>query len=154
MSDSHAFHGTLAWQGQPADQPFTYETYVRSTRLSFEGGAVLEASSPAVFHGDDAKANPETLMMASLMQCHFLTFMAVAAKSRLQVTGYEDAATGTLGKNANGKMALVEVVLRPRVRFASPIDADKYRSLHDKAHANCFMANSVNFEVRVEPVLE
>src|SRR5690606_8890560 len=89
MSDSHAFHGTLAWQGQPADQPFTYETYVRSTRLSFEGGAVLEASSPAVFHGDDAKANPETLMMASLMQCHFLTFMAVAAKSRLQVTGYE-----------------------------------------------------------------
>jgi organic hydroperoxide reductase OsmC/OhrA len=154
MSDTHAFHGTLAWQGQPADQPFTYETYVRSTRLSFDGGAIVDASAPAAFHGDDARANPETLMMASLMQCHFLTFMAVAAKSRLQVTGYEDAATGTLGKNASGKMAFVDMVLHPRVSFATPVDAEKLHSLHAKAHANCFMANSVNFEVRVEPVLE
>lgn len=153
MSDQHLFEGTLAWQGQPARQPFTYETYARATRLEFAGGAVVEASSPAVFHGDDTKPNPETLMLASLMQCHFLTFMAVAAKSRLEVTGYADRATGTLGKK-DGKMRFVEVVLRPRVRLAAPIDPEKFRLLHDKAHANCFMANSVNFEVRVEPELE
>jgi organic hydroperoxide reductase OsmC/OhrA len=153
MSDNHVFEGSLAWQGQPAGQPFTYETYARATRLAFEGGAAIEASSPGVFHGDDSKANPETLMMASLMQCHFLTFMAVAAKSRVEVTGYADRATGTLGKK-DGKMRFVEVVLRPRVKLAAPVDAEKFRSLHDKAHANCFMANSVNFEVRVEPELE
>lgn len=153
MSDTHLFQGTLAWLGQPAGRPFTYETYSRASRLEFEGGAAIEASSPGVFLGDDSKANPETLMMASLMQCHFLTFMAVAAKSRVEVTGYTDRASGTIGKK-DGRMRFLEVVLRPRVRLAAPIDAEKFRSMHDKAHANCIMANSVNFEVRVEPELE
>ncbi|MFA7606177.1 MAG: OsmC family protein [Rhodocyclaceae bacterium] len=154
MSDAHAFNGTLTWLGQPAGRPFTYETIARDTRLAFEGGAQIEGSAPGVFGGDDSKLNPETLMMASLMQCHFLTFMAVAAKSRIEVTRYADAAVGTLGKNANGKMAFAQVVLRPRVRLASPLEVEKFVALHDKAHANCFMANSVNFEVRVEPELE
>ena len=154
MSDTLTFEGRLEWQGQPAGQPFGYETAARDTRLDFDGGAVLEGSAPAPFFGDGSKPNPETLMMASLMQCHFLTFLAVAAKSRLEILSYADQASGTLGKRDGGKMSFTEVVLRPRVKLAAPIDAERYAALHAKAHANCFMANSVNFEVRVEPVLE
>lgn len=152
MAQDHTFEGTLTWYGQPADRPFTYETIDRATRLEFPGGAVIEASAPAVFMGDDSRANPETLMLASLMQCHFLTFMAVAAKSRAEVVGYSDRATGTLGMK-DGKMRFVEVVLRPRVRLADAGQASKLDSMHAKAHANCFMSNSVNFTVRVEPDL-
>ncbi|HRO59021.1 MAG TPA: OsmC family protein [Burkholderiaceae bacterium] len=152
MSQEHRFEGRLDWQGQPPGTPFTYETIRRVARLEFDGGAALEASAPAVFHGDDSLANPETLMMASLMQCHFLTFMAVAAKSRAEVVEYSDRATGTLGMK-DGRMRFVEVVLRPRVRLADAAQAAKLESFHSKAHANCFMSNSVNFPVRVEPDL-
>ncbi len=84
------------------------------------------------------------------MQCHFLTFMAVAIKTGLRVTAYSDRASGRLGMK-DGKMRFVEVVLRPQVALAELVDAAKLASLHDKAHRNCFMSNSVNFTVRVEP---
>lgn len=65
----------------PTDAPFSFDTFDRSTEMRFVGGAVIDASAPGEYKGDDAKPNPETLMLASLMQCHFLTFMAVASKS-------------------------------------------------------------------------
>lgn len=146
------FEGTLNWHGQSADTPFDYDHYNRSTTLQFVGGAQLEGSAGSSFKGDDTKLNPETLMLASLMQCHFLTFMAVAAKSRVPITSYEDQASGKLGMK-DGKMRFVEVVLHPKVTLADPAQAEKLHRLHEKAHANCFMGNSVNFEVKVEPVL-
>jgi organic hydroperoxide reductase OsmC/OhrA len=45
------------------------------------------------------------------------------------------------------------VTLRPRVTIASG-DAEKARALHEDAHHLCFIANSVNFPVEVEPVIE
>lgn len=152
MSDT-LFEGRLDWNGHAPDQPFTYESFDRATRLEFVGGAVVNASAPGQYHGDDTRANPETLMLGSLMQCHFLTFMAVAAKSGVTVLSYADQATATLGKNANGRIALVSVTLRPKVRFADPAHADKMTDLHARAHRNCFMSNSVNFPVTVEAEL-
>jgi organic hydroperoxide reductase OsmC/OhrA len=147
MAHEPLFEGTLTWAG-PNAQPFSYDTFDRSTRLEFKGGAVVEASAPGEFKGDDSKANPETLMLASLMQCHFLTFMAVASKSGTTVTSYSDQASGRLAMK-DGKMRFVEVTLHPKVTFADPAHLAKLDSFHDKAHRNCFMANSVNFPVTV-----
>ncbi len=149
MAQEPAFEGTLHWAGQPQDRPFDYDHYNRETTLEFEGGARIGASSPSVFKGDDTRANPETLMLGSLMQCHFLTFMAIAAKSRVPVASYSDRASGRLGMR-DGKMRYVEVVLRPKVGFVDPAHAEKLAMLHEKAHAHCFMSNSVNFPIRVE----
>lgn len=150
MATEHLFEGSLHWDGQPSDRAWEPAAVHRGTRIEFEGGASITASAPSIFHGDDRQPNPETLMMASLMQCHFLTFLAVAIKAGVRVTGYSDRASGRLGMK-DGKMRFVEVVLRPQVTFAEPIDAGKLAAMHEKAHRNCFMSNSVNFEVRVEP---
>ncbi len=147
MAHEPVFEGTLAWAG-PNGQPFHYDHFDRSTRLEFKGGAVVHASAPGEFKGDDAKTTPETLMLGSLMQCHFLTFMAVASKSGATVTSYTDAAVGKLGMK-DGKMRFVEVTLNPQVTFADPAHDAKLASFHEKAHRNCFMANSVNFPVNV-----
>ncbi|MCL4185050.1 MAG: OsmC family protein [Burkholderiaceae bacterium] len=150
MATEHLFEGSLAWAGQPESQPFDAQHWNRSTRLSFEGGATIEASSPPVFGGDGALPNPETLMIASLMQCHFLTFMAFAVRKGMRVTAYDDRATGRLGMK-DGRMRFVEVVLRPRVAMADAPPAAVLADMHQKAHQHCFMSNSVNFDVRVEP---
>jgi organic hydroperoxide reductase OsmC/OhrA len=83
------------------------------------------------------------------MQCHFLTFMALAVRKGLRVTAYDDRATGRLGMK-DGKMRFVEVVLRPRVVMADAAHAAALADMHHKAHQHCFMSNSVNFDVRVE----
>jgi organic hydroperoxide reductase OsmC/OhrA len=56
-----------------------------------------------------------------------------------------------LEKNAEGKMAMTRVTLKPSVTFSGtqPSVAD-VRALHKGAHAKCFIANSVKTEVVIE----
>ncbi|MCA9621449.1 MAG: OsmC family protein, partial [Myxococcales bacterium] len=79
--------------------------------------------------------------------------LALAARHGLEVVDYEDAAEGRM-EVVDGGLQFVEVVLRPRVTIAAASDADKATRLHSKAHEECFIARSVAFEVRNEPVIE
>ncbi|MBK8764592.1 MAG: OsmC family protein [Burkholderiaceae bacterium] len=150
MVQEAVFEGSLQWAGPSPGQAFSYDSFDRTTHLQFAGGAVAQASAPAAFNGDDSRLNPETLMLASLMQCHFLTFMAVASKSGATVLSYRDSGSGRLAMK-DGRMRYVEVILRPAVELADPVHMARLATFHDKAHANCFMANSVNFPVLVQP---
>jgi organic hydroperoxide reductase OsmC/OhrA len=97
--------------------------------------------------------DPEEAFVAALSSCHLLTFLAIAARRRLVVDDYSDEAIGYLEKNAEGRLAVTRVVLRPRVAFggAGPPATEELASLHELAHAQCFIANSVRTEVTVEP---
>jgi organic hydroperoxide reductase OsmC/OhrA len=71
------------------------------------------------------------------------------------VISYEDAAEGTMVEEAvGGAGQFVEVILRPRVVLAPGSDKKKAEDLHHTAHKNCFIARSVNFPVRHQPVVE
>ncbi|MGE0713196.1 MAG: OsmC family protein [Planctomycetota bacterium] len=141
---------SLSWRRETPD--FAYETYDRTHRVRFDGGQELGSSAAPDYQGDAALANPEELLAASLSSCHMLTFLAVAAKSRLTVDAYEDEAVATLEQNAEGKMAVTRVVLRPRVRWGGEAPRpERLATLHEKAHKNCMIANSVRCEVTVEP---
>jgi organic hydroperoxide reductase OsmC/OhrA len=81
-----------------------------------------------------------------------LTFLALAARKRFVVDGYDDAATGFMEKNENGKLAITRIVLRPKIRFGGSTQptAEEVDRLHELAHENCFIANSVRTEITVE----
>lgn len=132
---------------------FAYETYDRTHAWTFGGGARIEASSAPEFKGDPALPNPEEALVAALSSCHMLTFLAMCAKRELTVDAYEDAADGHLERNAEGRLAITRVTLRPRVRFApgTTVDAAALARLHEAAHRGCFIAASVRTEVTVEP---
>jgi organic hydroperoxide reductase OsmC/OhrA len=134
-------------------EPFSYETYPRRHRWTFAGGASLDASSAPEYLGDAALPNPEEALVMALSSCHMLSFLAIAARKRLTVDSYEDDAVGHMEKNAEGRIAITRVELRPRVRFsgANPPSADDLRKLHEQAHRVCFIANSVKTEVTVAP---
>ena len=141
---------TIHWKRHTQD--FAYETYDRTHDVKFEGGKSVSASSAKEYLGKPEHANPEEMLAAALSSCHMLTFLAVAAKSRLIVDSYEDTATAILGKNAQGKLAVTKTILRPRVVFAkeTPVTHERLVELHEKAHRNCFIANSVACEVVTE----
>jgi len=111
------------------------------------GAQSLPSSSALVFGGDDSKSNPEALLVGALSSCHMLWFLDLARRKGFEVASYEDDADGVL----DGKR-FASVTLRPRVRWAGdPPAPDAIEALHHRAHQRCFIANSVDFPVEVEP---
>jgi organic hydroperoxide reductase OsmC/OhrA len=148
MSEHRA---TISWER--SSEGFDYDTYSRDHVWEFEGGTRVDASAAPEFRGDAPKVNPEEAFVAALSSCHMLTFLAIAARKRMVVDAYQDAAVGYLEKNEQGRLAITRVVLAPVVTFAEPPSAEELARLHAKAHENCFIASSVKTDVRVaEPV--
>ena len=139
-------------------QAFLDGRYSRRHSLRFDGGAEVRASSsPQVVPvplSDPAAVDPEEAFVASLASCHMLWFLFIAAERQFCVDRYCDAATGVVEKNAEGRMAMTVVTLRPRVTFsgASKPTRTEFGQLHRSAHEQCFLANSVKSEVRCKPV--
>ena len=140
---------TIRWERGGVE--FTYPTYSRDHTWTFEGGIEVAASSAPDFLGKPERANPEEALVAAISSCHMLTFLAIAARRRLVVDRYRDAAVGFLEKNEAGKLAVTRVVLRPEISFSGEApDAEALARLHEVAHRECFIANSVRTEIRVE----
>jgi len=139
---------TIKWSR--AGKDFTYKTYSRDHVWSVNGNEV-PASATTAYLGNPNRVDPEAALVAALSSCHMLTFLALAANKGFVVDSYEDAAVGHLEKNAQGKLAVTRVELHPKIAFGGakqPAAAD-LEWLHDKAHKECFIANSVTTEVRV-----
>lgn len=141
---------SLKWERTTPD--FNYKTYDRTHKVHFSGGSDIYMAAAPEYLGNPEITNPEEMVVAALSSCHMLTFLAIAAMKNLVVDSYTDDAVGILGKNSAGKMALTQVTLRPRITFSgTQPDAAALDQMHHKAHDNCFIANSVTTEVRVEP---
>jgi organic hydroperoxide reductase OsmC/OhrA len=111
------------------------------------GAQSLPSSSAIEFGGDESKSNPETLLVGALSSCHMLWFLALARKKGFEVASYEDDAEAVL----DGKQ-FASATLRPHVRWAGdPPPPEAIEGFHRRAHERCFIANSVNFPVGVEP---
>jgi organic hydroperoxide reductase OsmC/OhrA len=155
---SHEHRARVHWERGSA--PFTDNRYSRGHSWHFDGGVEVPASSsPHVVRvplSVEAAVDPEEALVASLSSCHMLWFLSLAAAEGWRVDDYSDEAVGVMGRNAAGKEAMVRVTLRPRVKLSGervPGRADLAR-LHHRAHEECFIANSVNTAVQVEPLID
>ncbi len=111
------------------------------------GAQTLPSPSALELGGDENKPNPEALLVGALSSCHMLWFLALARKKGFDVASYEDDADGIL----EGKR-FTAATLRPRVRWGGePPEPEAIEALHQRSHELCFIANSVDFPVTVEP---
>lgn len=139
------------------EQPFTDNRYSRAHRWVFDGGVECPASSsphvvPLPF-SDAHAVDPEEAFVASLSSCHMLWFLSIAAKRGYCVDRYVDQATGTMGPDKEGRLAMLQVILAPEVAFSGDKlpTAEEHEQLHASAHHECFIANSVRTEVVCRP---
>lgn len=142
---------SVLWQRN--DAPFERGNYVREHRLRFERGQQLTNSAAPGYGGLGDATDPEELLLAALSSCHMLTFLALASNRGYVLESYSDDAVAILDKNAEGKPAVTRAILNPRTQFSGekiPGAAD-IQALHERAHANCFIAHSVRTEVEVRP---
>ena len=148
----HHFASTLRWTGAARGPIRDYESYSREYVVEMEGKPPLRGSAATVFRGDGALHNPEEWLVAALSARHFLSYAALCARHGVVLLGYEDPAAGTMAYDRQRKvMAFTEVILRPRCRVAPGTDVEAARALHERAHHECFIANSVNFRVTNQP---
>ena len=153
MPRIHRYGVSVTWTGNRGTGTSGYRDYGRDHDVGADGRPVIGGSSEPLFRGDPARWNPELELVAALSQCHMLWYLHLCSAAGVIVTGYTDHAHGTMRQDPDGGGRFTEVVLRPRVTVASADMVEKATTLHGEAHAMCFIASSVNFPVRHEPVV-
>ncbi|MCH9770574.1 MAG: OsmC family protein [Gammaproteobacteria bacterium] len=130
---------------------FTLKSFNRGHHWEFEGGSTVAASAPTQYGGEADKVNPEQAFVASLSSCHMLTFLAIASGQGFVIDSYQDDAVGELGKLDNGRQGMISVTLTPTIEFTGERkpDAAELSKLHEMAHKNCFIANSVTTKIKI-----
>jgi organic hydroperoxide reductase OsmC/OhrA len=151
----HEYVARVHWERGSA--VFTDSRYSRGHSWHFDGGVEVPASSsPYVVrppYSVEAAVDPEEAFVAALSSGHMLWFLSLAAEAGFCADEYTDDALGVMSRNANDKLAITRVTLRPRASFSGerlPERAEIMR-LHHRAHEECFIANSVITSVQVEP---
>lgn len=148
-------HGcTIEWSR--GDAVFTDNQYSRAHRWRFDGGAVVPASSSPhsvrVPWSDPSAVDPEEALVAAVASCHMLWFLSLAAQAGWVVQSYTDAPEGRMGRFADGRQGITDVLLRPQVVIADgPAgEQEAMARLHHAAHERCDIAHSIRGDVRVQ----
>ncbi|HLK16123.1 MAG TPA: OsmC family protein [Fimbriimonadaceae bacterium] len=149
MANPHFYRAKLTWTGGEQGPAVSYESYSRNFRIEMNGRPPIEGSADPNYRGDGSRVNPEELLVASISSCHMLTYIAFAVRSRMDVVSYVDEAEGIMQMEGD-KMRVTDVILRPKIVLGPGADLEKARALHDQAHNECFIANSVTCSIRVE----
>ncbi len=154
----HRYTAAVRWER--GDAVFTANRSSRAHVWRFDGGIEVPASSsPQVVRlpfSIEAAVGPEGAVVAALSGWHMLSFLYVAAKRGFRADRYADEAVGVLSKNAAGKLAMTSVTLHPKVDFSGDRlpQRGELEQMHHQAHADCYIASSVNTDVRCEPVYD
>jgi organic hydroperoxide reductase OsmC/OhrA len=149
--DGHHYLATCAWSGSTGAG---YAAYDRSHRGTVPPAtSAIELSADPAFRGDPALANPEQLLVLAAASCQLLSFLAVAARARLDVVAYEDRAEGLMPASALPPR-ITRVLLHPRIVVRPPATEERVRALVETAHRECFIANSLRADVEVFPEIE
>ena len=144
----HRYTASCAWQGSTAAG---YDAYPRTHEAKAPPApATLQLSSDPAFRGDPALLNPEQLLVLAASSCQLLSFLAVAARARIDVIEYRDEAEGEMPED-DPPMRITRITLRPQIVVWEDVSEARVRHLVEVAHRECFIANSLTTEVVVEP---
>jgi len=150
MSSIHRYEATCSWSGSTG---VGYDRYDR-THLARAGSRApsLSLSGDAAFLGDPSHLNPEQLIVLAASSCQLLSFLAVAARARIDVVAYEDEAVGFMPED-DPPVRLTRIELRPTITVTGdPTDA-KLQRLVELAHRECYVANSLRTEISVHATI-
>ena len=150
----HTYEVKVIWTGNQGSGTSSYTAYTRDFMIESNGKPTLYCSSDPAFRGDHLKWNPEDMLVASISSCHKLWYLHLCSVNQVKVLEYVDTPIGRMTEgNESEKGRFTEVVLRPQIKLSPESDKDLAKRLHEEAHHECFLANSVNFPIYCEPTI-
>ncbi len=148
----HHYSTKLKWTGNKGNGTKNYRSYERDHLISAASKIDIQGSSDPSFRGDPTRYNPEELLVSSLSACHMLWFLHLCASNGIIIVEYSDNAEGIMEERSDGAGKFQQVILKPEVVVTEKSMITKSEGLHEEANKYCFIANSVNFEVKHLPV--
>jgi organic hydroperoxide reductase OsmC/OhrA len=151
MTEKHAVHhyqAVCTWKGSTGAG---YEIYDRNHELRAPPALItVPMSSDPTFRGDPARPNPEQLLVMAAASCQMLSFLAIAARARLDVVEYQDLAEGFMPED-DQPMRITRIVLRPKMVIRGEVPEERLRQMLHTAHAHCYIANSLKTQIEILP---
>jgi organic hydroperoxide reductase OsmC/OhrA len=144
---THRYEARLTWTGSTG---LGWEHYDREHAVTAPPAEQELRLTTGESKGDPSVLNPEQLLLMSASSCQMLWFLHLAAKARIDVVAYEDEASATMPEG-DPPVRITEIVLRPRITVAGDASDERVRKLVDTAHEHCFIANSLNSSMSIEP---
>jgi organic hydroperoxide reductase OsmC/OhrA len=138
---------TIRWRLE--GDAFGYRDYGRDHTWEF-GPLQVKASAAPEYLGTPGRVDPEAALVAAAASCHMLTLLAIASRKGWRVDAYEGAAKGYLEKDERGALAITRIELRPRIVWhGTPPTSQEIHALHEAAHEQCFIANSLRTRIDI-----
>jgi organic hydroperoxide reductase OsmC/OhrA len=145
----HEYRAELSWTGSTGAG---YRSYDRTHTVTTPPAQTeLVVTADPTFLGDASLLNPEQLLTASASSCQMLSFLALAALAQVDVIAYRDSATAFMPMRTT---RIETIVLKPRITVRAPAGDEQIIALVHKAHDDCFIARSLNTDIKVEPEIE
>ena len=153
MEKEHTYHVRTEWTGNDGNGTADVKRYNRSHTVFNAGKPDLFLTTDNAAVGEKHKLNPEDLLVSALSSCHMLSYLYLCSLEGIVVHHYTDNVTGRMIESTEGGGKFKEVLLHPQVVVASANMVERAIQLHHKAHAICYIANSVNFTVSTHPTI-
>ena len=149
MYKEHHYKLTALWQGDNESGNSNVHSYNRNHTISIDNKPALHLTTDNAAVGDKNKLNPEDLLLAAIASCHMLSYLYVCSLAGVVVTAYKDHAHGIMVENDAEGGHFTSVTLEPIVTVVDKTMLEKALALHHQAHQICYIANSVNFEIKI-----
>lgn len=151
MNKIHLYESEVLWTGNIGTGTSGYKDYSRSYNILVKQKPIINGSSDPMFLGDASKHNPEDLLLSSISSCHMLWYLHLCSDNKIVVEEYKDVATAKMQIELNGSGKFIEATLSPVVKIKNKEHAKLANELHGLAHKHCFIANSLNFKIVINP---
>jgi len=151
--NEHIYDIEVMWTGNLGQGTKSYSSYSRNYSIAADGKPVIKASADSEFRGDPDKYNPEELLLAAISSCHMLWYLHLCSENDVIVDYYADSPQGNMSINEDGGGQFDSVILKPKITIVDENKKALAESLHARAHKKCFISNSVNFPIQIEPVI-
>ena len=154
MSIKHTFKATVNWTLKAGESTQKPRAFSRNHEVVIANKATpLSVSAAKTFRGDETLYNPEDLLLSALTSCHMMSYLYVCAQHHIEVLSYTDNSEGDLEVTTSGSGRFKTVRLKPVVTIKDAHQKALALTLHEKANALCFIANSCNFPVLHEATI-
>ena len=147
------YEANITWTGNRGQGTSAYAATVATMWCARRENQISRCPQTRRFCGNPARHNPEDLLVAAISSCHMLWYLHLCANAGIIVWAYEDRPSGRLIESQESGGRFKSVLLRPKVTIESG-DVQEALRLHQDAHEKCFIANSVNFPVLLEPAIQ
>lgn len=152
----HYYSAELKWTGNTGSGTSNYTAYDRT--FVIETGDIkvqpILGSADPTFRGDAKRYNPEEMLLHSVSSCHMLWYLHLCADNGVVVLSYTDKPSGEMTEEmSSGVGQFTGILLKPIIRIENEQQLKKAHELHAKAHQMCFVANSLNFPIKIQPTI-